>query len=219
VNHAIVHVPPHVFQAPRGRYHVRPARPSDRHGLRRMLEAAAPDDIRLRFFRYVRHFPPEFVEPLTRMDEVRHFAFVALRGPSGARAARVAASAMMVADPDGRAAEFAVFVDRRDAGQRLGTHLLHCLIAEARGHGIATLHGLILADNHDMIDLARRLGFALLCELDDPGCVRAELDVAAAAPAARNDLHQCGATPPGIMLDPQGPPGPPQEVQGGQSCN
>ncbi len=178
---SVVHVPPHVFEAPRGRYRIRTAQPSDEPGLRRMLEAAAPEDIRLRFFMYVRRFPHEFIEPLMRSDDRRNFAFVALRDTAEAP---VAGSAMLAADPDGRGAEFGVFVARADAGQRLGTHLLECLVKEARGHGIGVIHGLILADNANMIDLARHFGFEIYDDSAEPGCVRAELRVAPTAARA-----------------------------------
>lgn len=177
----IVHVPPHAFDAPRGRYRVRAAQPSDETGLRRMLEEAAPDDVRLRFFMYVRRFPHEFIAPMARSDDCRNFAFVAFRDTANAP---VVGSAMMAADADGRAAEFGIFVARAEAGQRLGTHLLDCLIREARGHGIAAIHGLILAENRNMRDLARRLGF-IISTSDEPGCVRAELHVEPAAAAAQ----------------------------------
>jgi acetyltransferase len=169
---AITHVPPHAFEGPRGRYRIRAAGPADEDGLRRMLEATAPDDIRLRFFRYVRCFPHELVEPLTRMDDRRHFAFVAeMDGPGRP----IVGSAMLVVEPDGRAAEFGIIVARSEANQRLGSHLLDCLIREGRGHGLGTIYGLILADNAGMIDLARRLGFGIACDLQEPGCIRATL--------------------------------------------
>ena len=176
---AIVHVAPHVFSGARSSYHVRPARPDDEPGLRTMLQDAAPDDIRLRFFRHIRLFPHEFIEPLTRMDDACNFAFVATRiGPAGATEP-VVASAMMVSDANNETAEFGIFVARPDAGQRLGSHLLDCLIREARGHGIGTLYGLILAENAGMVDLARRLGFRIASDPHEPGCVRAELPLAA----------------------------------------
>ena len=126
---------------------------------------------------YVRRFPHEFIEPMTRSDECRNFAFVATTEAPGAP---VVASAMMVAEADGRAAEFGIFVARSESGQRLGTHLLECLIREARGHGIDRIYGLILADNSNMIDLAKRLGFVVSAGTDEPGCLLAELHVAPA---------------------------------------
>jgi len=187
---SVQHVPPHVFEAAHARYRIRPALPSDESRLRRMLEEAAPDDIRLRFFRHVRLFPHAFVEPLTRMDDRRNFAFVAVKGGRGGP---IVGSAMLVADAAGRDAEFALFVAHAETGQRLGTHLLDCLVREARGHGIATVHGLILADNDNMIDLVRRFGFTIACDLEERGCMRAVLRLAGNGAAGRNDLGQRGA--------------------------
>ena len=169
---AVEHVPAHAFTGPRGHYCVRAARPDDEEGVRRMLEASPPDDIRMRFFRPVRVFPHALVEPLLRMDDRRHFAFVATKDAPGAP---VVGSAMLVVEPDGKAAEFGIFVARSEANQRLGSHLLDCLIREGRGHGLETIYGIILADNADMIDLARRLGFGIACDLHEQGCMRATL--------------------------------------------
>ena len=166
------HVRAHVFEATRGRYRVRAARPGDEAGLRRMLQAAPPEDIRLRFFRHARFFPHAMVEPLTRMDGARHLAFVVTRDAPGAP---IVGNAMLVIEPDGRSAEFGIIVARSEANQRLGSHLLDCLVREARGHGCESIYGLILADNGGMIDLARRLGFGIACDLQEPGCVRATL--------------------------------------------
>lgn len=177
-----VHVPPHVFEGPRGHYLVRPARPDDEAGLRRMFEAAPGDDVRRRFFRHVRRFSHDLVGPLTRMDECCNFAFVVVKNVPGLP---TVGSAMLVANRARSSAEFALFVARSEANQRLGTHLLDCLIREARGHRIGEIYGLILADNADMLDLARRLGFRVACDRDEPGCMRAVLRLDAPAAATQ----------------------------------
>lgn len=170
-------VPRHVFETARGSYVVRIARLSDEAKLRDMLERAAPEDVRLRFFRHIRSFPPTLIEPLLRSDEHRYFAFVA--HPVEDRRTLIA-SAMLVADPDGKGAEFGIFVDRAHRGRHLGNHLLDCLFREARGHGIPHIHGLILADNTDMIELARFHGFTLAPDDHEPNCLRADSNVLAA---------------------------------------
>ena len=170
------HVPAHRFEAAGGAYLVRIARPADEAALRRMLEAAAPEDIRFRFFRHVRTFPSAMVEPLTRADERRHFAFVAAPADDPSR---LVASAMLVADPDGGGAEFGIFVAHGHRSHGLGTHLLDCLKREASAHGIARIHGLILADNADMIALARHYGFTLAPDCHESQCLRAECAVQA----------------------------------------
>lgn len=172
------HVEPHGFATPLGSYLVRAALPSDVDALRAMLEAAPPEDIRFRFFRHVRTFPHTLVEPLTRADERRHFAFVA---EPADQPSRLVGSAMLVADPDGQGAEFGIFVAREHRGRHLGNHLLDCLLREARGHRIPLIHGLILADNAEMIELARFYGFTLAPDCNDPSCLRAEFSVKPAA--------------------------------------
>jgi acetyltransferase len=172
----VEHVPRHVFETASGNYVVRIARLSDEAKLRGMLERAAPEDVRLRFFRHIRTFPAALIEPLLRSDEHRYFAFVA--HPVEDRRTLVA-SAMLVADPDGQGAEFGIFVDRAHRGRHLGNHLLDCLFSEARAHGISRIHGLILAGNAAMIELARFHGFTVVPDGDEPDCVRAESPVAA----------------------------------------
>lgn len=44
-----------------------------------------------------------------------------------------------------------------------------------------------------MLDLARRLGFTIACDLEERGCMRAALHLPPRA-RPRNDLHQCGNT-------------------------
>lgn len=168
------HVPRHVFETARGNYVVRMARLSDEAKLRGMLERAPPEDVRLRFFRHIRSFPPALIQPLLRSDDHRYFAFVA--HPVEARRTLVA-SAMLVADPDGQGAEFGILVDRAHRGLHLGNHLLDCLFREAHAHGIPRIHGLIMADNAAMIELARFHGFTVVPDCNEPNCVRAESPV------------------------------------------
>lgn len=167
--------PPGRFETSAGiRYDIRPAAPADEAALRRMLEQALPEDVRLRFFRHVRHFPHELVEPLTRSDDARHFACVAIPEQ---RPGEIAGSAMLVREPDTDHAEFGIFVARPHAGQRLGSRLMRCLLGQAQAHGIGVVYGTILAENANMIDLARRLGFRVGPDPHEPGCVRAEVRI------------------------------------------
>lgn len=173
----IEHVPPHRFHGPRGTYRIRTAQASDGEAMKRMLEESEPEDIRLRFFRCVRYFPKNLIEPMLLADEQRHFAFVALPEKEPAH---IVGSGMLVVEPDGKAAEFALLVARSVTGQGVGTHLLHCLVQEARAHGIPTVYGLIMAENANMIELARHYGFRIQRDTHQAGCVRAEIEVARA---------------------------------------
>lgn len=180
----IEHVPAHRYHAPLGTYHIRTAQPGDNEAMKHMLEEASPEDIRLRFFRSVRYFPDRLVEPMLRADELRHFAFVAM--PDKDRG-QIVGSGMLVVEPGSAAAEFALMVARAHAGQGVGTHLLHCLVQEARAHGIPKVYGVIMSENANMIELARHYGFRVRRDPGQTDCVRAEIDVAR-APRSLDDL-------------------------------
>jgi acetyltransferase len=64
-----------------------------------------------------------------------------------------------MADPDSRAAEFAIVVERQLSGLGLGALLMRRLIDYARSRGIVELWGDVLPDNAVMLALARSLGF------------------------------------------------------------
>ena len=65
--------------------------------------------------------------------------------------------------------------------QGIGTELLTRLIQVARCEGIRRLVGEVLSENEGMRRLCRRLGFQLLPFPEDPGLLRATLDLAADA--------------------------------------
>ena len=180
----IEHVPAHRYNGPRGSYRIRTAEASDAASLKHMLEESEPEDIRMRFFRCVRYFPDALVEPMLQADESRHFAFVAIPEKSHDE---IVGSGMLVVEPDGGAAEFALMVARAHAGQGVGTHLLHCLVQEARAHGVPRVYGVIMAENANMIELARHYGFRIGRDANQAGCVRAEIEVAR-APQSLDEL-------------------------------
>ncbi len=78
-------------------------------------------------------------------------------------------------------AEFAMLVADPYQRQGIGTELLTRLIQVARCEGIQRLAGEVLSENEGMRRLCRRLGFQLLPSPEDPGLLRATLDLAADA--------------------------------------
>jgi acetyltransferase len=60
---------------------------------------------------------------------------------------------------DGETAEFALVVADEWQGRGLGRILLQRLREEARKAGYKALYGNIMEANHEMLDLAQRLGF------------------------------------------------------------
>jgi acetyltransferase len=89
----------------------------------------------------------------TQLDYDRELALVALLDGEFVAVGRYAPNA------DGETAEFALVVADQWQGRGLGRILLQRLREEARKAGYKALYGNIMEANHDMLDLARRLGF------------------------------------------------------------
>lgn len=64
--------------------------------------------------------------------------------------------------------EFAVTVDLRYAGAGLAKALMQQLIAAARQRGLRMMEGIVLPENDSMLGLARRLGFSVEVDPEDP---------------------------------------------------
>ncbi|MES1954432.1 bifunctional acetate--CoA ligase family protein/GNAT family N-acetyltransferase [Salinisphaera hydrothermalis] len=156
-------------------YIVRAIHPSDEPLVLDLLESLSPEEIRLRFFNTIRHFSHDMAARMTQIDYDREVSLVI---SPAKRPGELTAMGTIIADPDGREAEFAVLVHHAHTGVGLGRHLLDCLLRQAHARGIGTVYGEILADNRPMLELARSLGFTIRRSLDDATSVRAEIDVA-----------------------------------------
>jgi acetyltransferase len=91
----------------------------------------------------------------TQLDYDRELALVALHGGEFIAVGRYAPN------PDGETAEFALTVADAWQGRGLGRALLGRLKDEARKAGYKALYGNIMEANHEMLELAKHLGFVL----------------------------------------------------------
>jgi acetyltransferase len=76
-------------------------------------------------------------------------------------------------DPNGNGtaknAEFAVLLRSSLKGKGLGWLLMKRIIAYAREHGIATVHGQVLAENTTMLAMCEDLGFHIADDMSERG--------------------------------------------------
>ena len=79
----------------------------------------------------------------------------------------IVAEARCILDGAEGNAEFAIAIDDEFQRRGLGMRLLKTLVTHASRRGIRSLFGEILADNHAMLGLARRLGFKLQANVSD----------------------------------------------------
>jgi acetyltransferase len=90
----------------------------------------------------------------------------------------IVGSAIAVIAEGGAACEFAINVDARFGGSGLATALMKQLVERARRRGVRLMEGFVLADNASMLRLARRLGFTIGTDPDDPGVRICRLELA-----------------------------------------
>lgn len=150
---------------------LRPIRASDAPGLRAAFKLLTPEDVRRRFFRSMKDLSAAMAERLCRIDYDRHMALVAL-GPGAGAGTDGWGVARLVADPEFRRAEFAIVVRSDVQSRGIGSLLTDRLLAYARSRGIAEVWGDVLADNDDVLAMARKFGFAIGPSPEDPGALR-----------------------------------------------
>ena len=146
--------------------HLRPIGPADEAELVQAFERMGPDARYLRFMRVVQ-------EPdLARLREVLASFPAGGIGLVATTAAPdgidIVGSTVAIIDATGRGCEFAITVDARFGGSGLGTLLMRTLIDAARARGLQTMDGFVLSINQPMLRLARRLGFTIGADPDDP---------------------------------------------------
>jgi acetyltransferase len=137
------------------RVKIRPIRPEDAAREKRFFDGLSERSRYQRFMQYLPQLPPRMLARFTQLDYDRELALVAVHEGEFIGVGRFAPNA------DGATAEFALVVGDAWQGKGLGRILLQRLKDEARKAGYQALYGNIMEANHEMLDLALRLGFAL----------------------------------------------------------
>ncbi|MCK6454701.1 MAG: bifunctional acetate--CoA ligase family protein/GNAT family N-acetyltransferase [Alphaproteobacteria bacterium] len=148
------------------RYRLRPIRPEDEPALRHAFTRLSPHAVRMRFFAPLRTLEHAMAARLTQIDYDREMAFV-LAAPLEGGVEELYGVGRLSADPDNVRAEFAVIVRTDVAGKGLGRLLMEHILSYARARGIGEVHGDVLAENTNMLELCRQLGFSIQASPDD----------------------------------------------------
>jgi acetyltransferase len=154
---------------------IRPIRPEDAAMERAFIRRLSD---RSRYYRFLigrGDVTEEMLERFTHIDYGREMALVATLTEEGKE--REIAVGRFVPYRDGAVCEFALVVE--DAWQRrgIGYQILSDLIRIAASRGYATMKGLILTVNREMIELARFLGFEIRKVPGDASLVEAVKDL------------------------------------------
>ncbi len=162
-------------------YWLRPIMPEDEPALAAAFKTLSQDDIRMRFFTFMKSLPHRYAARLSQIDYDREMA-LALTQHGRAGTTDVYGVVRMFADPDNETAEFAVIVLQAVRGIGLGTLLMQRLINYARQRGVRVMYGDVLQENKPMRGLCQKLGFVTERVPHEPGVVRVRLDLTVKQP-------------------------------------
>ena len=151
---------------------IRPIRANDEPREREFFDQLAGESRQQRFMKYVRSLSDQLVHFFTHIDYDRHMAFVC-EAPVEGRPELVG-EARYIANPDGRSCEFAVVI--ADAWHKSGIAglLMEALMRAAQEHGFASMEGLVLRENRDMLRFVKALGFEATPDPLEPTMARVE---------------------------------------------
>jgi acetyltransferase len=155
---------------------LRPIRVDDADALRRGFARLTPEQVRLRTFHRQNELTAAAAERLVRIDPETTSAWVAVDADGEIRG-----EARLHADAVDESGEFGVTVDPSFTGRGIGRALMQRLLDEARGRGLRTIWGDVLADNSAMLDFVKRIGAKREFVPDEPGVIRVTFVVPAQA--------------------------------------
>lgn len=130
--------------------------PTDEAALIALLTRIPQEDIRRRFFSYIREFTHAMAARMTQIDYDRELSIVVMPEKTPGT---IVGIATLIADSNGDAAEFAILVHQDFRLKGIARHLMECLLERARSRHVGTVFGEVLRENSGMRQLARSLGF------------------------------------------------------------
>jgi len=163
-----------------GQYTVRPIHPTDAQMLQELVQRISPESRYFRFVSSIRELPPAMLARFTLIDYDREMALVAVHRERVANAEgemveseRIVGVSRYVTNIDQSTCEFSLLVADDYSGKGLGARLMESIMEVAREKGLGEIEGLVLANNHSMLKLMRRLGFSVKPFTEDPDFVLA----------------------------------------------
>jgi len=136
---------------------IRPIRPEDAPLLTELFESLSPRSVYMRFFTPLKRLPHSMLARFTQIDYDREIALVALA--EGHTTEKMLGVARVISEINQKRAEFSVAVGDAWQGKGIGAALLKRCLTIAEKRGIEEVWGAILAENIQMLSLAKKLGF------------------------------------------------------------
>src|SRR5512135_2728573 len=143
---------------------IRPIRFEDSAALLKALKKLDPEDIRSRFFSFVKELEPAVLDRLKELDCERELALLATNANDSED---IWAGGRLFFEPDSQRAEYAAMVRSDRQGVGLGRAIMDTLIEDGRRREIVEIWGMVMSENRGMLELASRLGFEIRRDGDD----------------------------------------------------
>jgi len=144
---------------------IRPIRPEDAAIEQEFVRGLSDDSRYNRFMGQLRELAPRKLQYLTTIDYDQHMALIATVQRDG-REVEIGV-ARYVVTPGSDSCEFAIAVDDAWQGTGVAGILMLELMAVARGRGLKTMVGYVLASNHKMLKFCHQLGFEFHREMGE----------------------------------------------------
>jgi acetyltransferase len=151
---------------------IRPIRADDEPREREFFDRLSGESRQQRFMKFVHSLSDQLVHFFTHIDYDRHMAFVCEAEVAGKP--ELVGEARYVANPDGHSCEFAVVI--ADAWHKSGVAglLMEALLRAAQEHGFASMEGMVLRENREMLRFVKALGFQATPDPLEPTMARVE---------------------------------------------
>ena len=140
-------------------FFIRPIRPSDADLLINHFNSLSPRSVYMRFFSPMKKLSKDMLIKLTQIDYDREIALVAIMGTDKDR--KIVGVCRIIDYTDGNQAEFAMAITDGLQGKGIGAALLRQCLKAAWDKGLKRVNGLVLAENTQMLKLAKKLGFSI----------------------------------------------------------
>jgi acetyltransferase len=149
---------------------IRPIRPEDADLVKRFVHDLSEESKYFRFMNSVQELTENMLARLTQLDYSREMALVAVTIEKDKETEL--GVARYAINPDGDTCEFALVVADNMQGKGLGQKLMVSLMEAARLKGLKTIEGEVLGNNHNMLKLMNRMGFATKVSGEDQGIIK-----------------------------------------------
>ena len=149
---------------------IRPIRPEDADIEKQFVHDLSEESKYFRFMNSIQELTEMMLVRFTQLDYGREMALIAVTEEQGHEVEL--GVARYAINPDGDTCEFALVIADNMQGKGLGQKLMVSLMEAARAKGLLVIEGEVLSNNHNMLKLMTRLGFAIKTSEDDPAVMK-----------------------------------------------